>query len=212
MQRLIYQTNFQLILHYLKLKNVQDAGIDVAQLEQLRIMKKYVQDVWRILRARENPEVLYKFFPYIFIIILVLIDVVAKNYSIEYLEFGQSEPFLPFIDLLLIYNSGIAFGIFDLGEKFFSNIIFIIGMLIVSYLFYLFRNEKIKIKIYSLAMIIAGALGNLIDRAPDGQVTDMFHLSIMNFSFFVFNPADAFISIGAIILIASEFFYKNENS
>ena len=85
-------------------------------------------------------------------------------------------------------------------------------MLIVSYLFYLFRNEKIKIKIYSLAMIIAGALGNLIDRAPDGQVTDMFHLSIMNFSFFVFNPADAFISIGAIILIASEFFYKNENS
>lgn len=164
------------------------------------------------MRARENPEVLYKFFPYIFIIILVLIDVVAKNYSIEYLEFGQSEPFLPFIDLLLIYNSGIAFGIFDLGEKFFSNIIFIIGMLIVSYLFYLFRNEKIKIKIYSLAMIIAGALGNLIDRAPDGQVTDMFHLSIMNFSFFVFNPADAFISIGAIILIASEFFYKNENS
>ena len=101
---------------------------------------------------------------------------------------------------------------FDLDQKIFSNIIFLIGMLIVAYLASILRNEKNTLKIYSLAMIIAGALGNLIDRAPDGQVTDMFHLIVMDYSFFVFNPADAFISIGAVILITSEFFYKNENA
>ena len=100
---------------------------------------------------------------------------------------------------------------FDLDQKIFSNIIFLIGMLIVAYLASILRNEKNTLKIYSLAMIIAGALGNLIDRAPDGQVTDMFHLIVMDYSFFVFNPADAFISIGAVILITSEFFHKNEN-
>ena len=154
---------------------------------------------------------MYKFYPYLFISLLVLVDLLIKYYSIENLLFGQPKPFIPFVDLLLIYNSGIAFGMFDLDQKIFSNIIFLIGMLIVAYLASILRNEKNTLKIYSLAMIIAGALGNLIDRAPDGQVTDMFHLIVMDYSFFVFNPADAFISIGAVILITSEFFYKNEN-
>ena len=160
----------------------------------------------------ESLGILYKIYPYIFILILVLVDFFIKEHSIKNLIFGQSEPLMPFIDYLLIYNSGIAFGFLDLDQKLFSNIIFIIGLLIVFYLIYLLRSEKNKVKIYSLAMIIAGAIGNLIDRAPDGQVTDMFHLIVMDYSFFVFNPADAFISFGAVILILSEFFYKHESN
>ena len=158
----------------------------------------------------ESKEVLYKNLPYLLIPLLVLTDLLIKDYSVKCLEFGVSINFIPFIDLLLIYNSGIAFGMFDLDERIFSNIIFVIGLFIVIYLFKLMKDENALLQKYSFALIVGGALGNLIDRIPDGQVTDMFHFHISNFSFFVFNPADAFISVGAVLIIYSELFYKNE--
>jgi len=118
--------------------------------------------------------------------------------------------FIPLIDLLLIYNSGIAFGMFDLDQRIFSNIIFVIGLFIVIYLYKLMKHEDSLLRKYSFALIIGGALGNLIDRIPDGQVTDMLHFHTSNFSFFVFNPADAFISVGAVLIIYTELFYNNE--
>lgn len=158
----------------------------------------------------ESKEVLYKNLQYLLIPLLVITDLLVKDYSVKYLEFGVSINFIPLIDLLLIYNSGIAFGMFDLDERIFSNIIFVIGLFIVIYLFKLMKDENALLRKYSFALIVGGALGNLIDRIPDGQVTDMFHFHTSNFSFFVFNPADAFISVGAVLIIYTELFYKNE--
>jgi signal peptidase II len=191
-------------------QNVQDAGTDLAQSELLKIMTKFVQGVLKISKIMESIEVLYKNLPYLLIPLLVLTDLLIKDYSVKYLEFGVSINFIPLIDLLLIYNSGIAFGMFDLDERIFSNIIFVIGLFIVIYLFKLMKDENTLLRKYSFALIVGGALGNLIDRIPDGQVTDMFHFHTSNFSFFVFNPADAFISVGAVLIIYSELFYKNE--
>jgi signal peptidase II len=191
-------------------QNVQGAGTDVAQLERLKVMTKFVQDVLKISKMMESKEVLYKNLPYLLMPLLVLTDLLIKDYSVKYLEFGVPINFIPFIDLLLIYNSGIAFGMFDLDERIFSNIIFVIGLFIVIYLFKLMKDENALLRKYSFALIVGGALGNLIDRIPDGQVTDMFHFHISNFSFFVFNPADAFISVGAVLIIYTELFYKNE--
>ena len=67
------------------------------------------------------------------------------------------------------------------------------------------QNETNKPSQIALILIIGGALGNILDRAGDGAVTDFLHLYINNFSFFIFNPADAFICIGAVLLITSEF-------
>ena len=191
-------------------QNVQDAGIDVAQSERLKIMKKFVQDVFKISKMMESKEALSKNLAYLLIPLLVLMDLLIKDYSIKYLELGVPVNFISFIDLLLIYNSGIAFGMFDLDQRIFSNIIFVIGLIIVIYLFKLMKDENALLRKYSFALIVGGALGNLIDRIPDGQVTDMFHFHTSNFSFFVFNPADAFISIGAVLIIYTEIFYKNE--
>jgi signal peptidase II len=191
-------------------QNVQDAGTDLAQSELLKIMTKFVQGVLKISKIMESIEVLYKNLPYLLIPLLVLTDLLIKDYSVKYLEFGVSINFIPLIDLLLIYNSGIAFGMFDLDERIFSNIIFVIGLFIVIYLYKLMKDENALLRKYSFALIVGGALGNLIDRIPDGQVTDMFHFHTSNFSFFVFNPADAFISVGAVLIIYSELFYKNE--
>lgn len=158
----------------------------------------------------ESKEALYKNLSYLLIPLLVLIDLLIKDYSLKHLEFGVSVNFIPLIDLLLIYNSGIAFGMFDLDQRIFSNIIFVIGLFIVIYLYKLMKHEDSLLRKYSFALIIGGALGNLIDRIPDGQVTDMLHFHTSNFSFFVFNPADAFISVGAVLIIYTELFYNNE--
>lgn len=63
----------------------------------------------------------------------------------------------------------------------------------------------------ALSFIAAGAIGNVIDRMNDGSVTDFLHLEILNFSFFIFNFADAFITFGAILIIYFELFKKRFN-
>ena len=159
-----------------------------------------------------NKEDLYKIKFFLLVIFLVFIDLYSKNSAIENLSYGQSfETFIPFIDLLLIYNSGIAFGIFDNGSVFVSYILLIVTLLISMYLIWMIVNESEVNKKIALSIITAGALGNILDRINDGQVTDFLHLEILNFSFFIFNLADAFITIGAILIIYFEIIYKPKN-
>ena len=94
---------------------------------------------------------------------------------------------------------------FDFGSGLSSYILLFIGILIVIFLVKQLLNETNKPSQIALILIIGGALGNILDRAGDGSVTDFLHLYINNFSFFIFNPADAFICIGAVLLITSEF-------
>ena len=72
----------------------------------------------------ESKEALYKNLSYQRLPLLVLIDLLIKDYSVKYLEFGVSETSIPLIDLLLIYNSGIAFGMFDLDQRIFFQYYF----------------------------------------------------------------------------------------
>ena len=80
----------------------------------------------------------------------------------------------------------------------------ILVFFITLYFFKIFLDEKSDIKKKALLLIISGALGNLIDRLPDGIVTDFLHFKPFDYSLFVFNFADAYITVGAIIFIISE--------
>jgi len=161
--------------------------------------------------AMVSKEALYKLRYPILIIFLVILDLISKNYALNNFLIGQSyTTFLPFIDLLLIYNSGIAFGIFDGYGDLASNILLIITIFILIYLIRLLSNETFQIAKLALSLIIAGALGNIVDRIVDGKVTDFLHLEIGNFSFFIFNLADAFITVGAILIIYFELIYKTK--
>tara|TARA_Y100001936_G_C16090317_1_gene685516 strand:+ start:3117 stop:3602 length:486 start_codon:yes stop_codon:yes gene_type:complete len=158
-----------------------------------------------------SKEALYKLRYPTLIIFLVILDLISKNYALNNFLIGQSyTTFLPFIDLLLIYNSGIAFGIFDGYGDLASNILLIITIFILIYLIRLLSNETFQIAKLALSLIIAGALGNIVDRIVDGKVTDFLHLEIGNFSFFIFNLADAFITVGAILIIYFELIYKTK--
>lgn len=159
-----------------------------------------------------KKEVLSKVQFFLLLFALVFIDLYSKNIAIENLSYQVSkETFIPFIDLLLIYNTGIAFGIFDEGVSYASYVLLAITIIICFYLIYLFITEENNKKKIALLIITAGALGNIIDRAGDGQVTDFLHLKILNTSFFIFNLADAFITLGALLIIYFEIIYRPKN-
>ena len=158
---------------------------------------------------RAKKEVLYKLSYPVLIILLVVLDLLSKDYAANNFLFAQSyTTFIPFIDFLLIYNSGIAFGIFDGYGNLASNLLLIITIFILIYLIRLLVKEKVQIAKFALSLITAGALGNIIDRFIDGKVTDFLHLELGSFSFFIFNLADAFITLGAILIIYFELIYK----
>ena len=158
---------------------------------------------------RVKKEALYKLSYSVLIILLVVLDAFSKNYAVNNFLFAQSyTTFIPFIDFLLIYNSGIAFGIFDGYGNLASNFLLVITIFILIYLIRLLIKEEVKIAKFALSLIIAGALGNIIDRFIDGKVTDFLHLEFGSFSFFIFNLADAFITLGAILIIYFELIYK----
>tara|TARA_B100000287_G_scaffold433037_1_gene493769 strand:- start:264 stop:803 length:540 start_codon:yes stop_codon:yes gene_type:complete len=177
---------------------------------------KYAIDVLRILKQKGKKGILYKFNLFLIItIILIAIDLITKKIAIDSLNFAETiETFIPIIDFLLIYNSGIAFGIFDNEGGLASTILLIITVLISIYLIWLLINETFFLKKIALSFILGGALGNIIDRAGDGTVTDFLHLTVFQKSFFIFNLADAFITFGAILIIYFELvnFFKNEES
>ena len=142
---------------------------------------------------------------YFVILFLIAIDLLSKSIASEYLDFGQAVPLIPILDLLLVFNSGIAFSIFDFNNALFSFGLSLIGLLIVAYLHSLYRDEESLMNRFSLILIISGALGNILDRFADGVVTDFLFFHIGNTSFFIFNFADAFISIGAALFFLTEF-------
>ena len=142
---------------------------------------------------------------YFVIFLLISIDLAAKYFAEEYLSFGQTVPLIPILDLLLVYNSGIAFSILDYNNSFLSFGLSLIGLIIVAYLHSLYKNEETLKNRFSLILIISGALGNILDRLADGVVTDFLFFHIGNTSFFIFNFADAFISIGAALFFLTEF-------
>ena len=156
-----------------------------------------------MMASKEN---LYNYRFILIILFLVSFDVFSKVIANNNLLFGQPiDTSIPFIELLLIYNSGIAFGIFGDRGDLASNILLISTILITLYLLWMIAYEtKDKNKI-ALSFISSGAIGNVLDRINDGSVTDFLHLKIYNYSLFVFNLADAFITIGAILIIYFEF-------
>ena len=156
-----------------------------------------------MMASKEN---LYNYRFIIIIFLLVCFDIFSKVIANSSLLFGQSvDTVFPFIELLLIFNSGIAFGIFDNKGELASNLLLILTILITLYLLWMIINETKDRNKLALSFITGGAIGNVLDRINDGSVTDFLHLKIYNYSLFVFNLADAFITIGAILIIYFEF-------
>ena len=112
-----------------------------------------------------------------------------------------------FLNLHLIWNNGIAFGLFSFEQDFYYNLLTLLIIIITSIIIWLSYKAHGLEKI-SYLMIIGGSLGNIFDRIYYSSVLDFIDISINNFHWFIFNVADIFISIGVVLLIVLEFFKK----
>ena len=135
---------------------------------------------------------------------LILVDLFSKGYVEDFFRQGDVVNILPFLSITLAFNSGIAFSLLDFNNFFTDYVLLFIGLIITVFLVRLFKQENNITSKVGLILIISGALGNIIDRAMDGVVTDFLLFFVGNTPFFIFNLADAYISFGAVLYFGIE--------
>ena len=147
-----------------------------------------------------------KFFFYLIIVIFIfLFDRISKIYILNVAEtYGEVNILVnSYINLILVWNSGIGFGLLSSDNLLVYNLIttlIILINLIIIYLIYLSND----IRVYLYLIILGGSLGNLFDRLYYSAVPDFIDLNYNGYHWFIFNVADIFISIGIIFLILIE--------
>ena len=152
---------------------------------------------------------------FLIIIFIFFIDRISKIYILNIAETEGIVDFTidSFLNIILVWNSGIGFGLFQSDQAFIYNLIttliIIINIVIIYLLIYAENAQRIF-----FSMILGGSIGNLYDRIYYSAVPDFIDINYNGYHWFVFNVADIFISIGIIVLILFEIFknkIKNEN-
>ena len=150
------------------------------------------------------------------IVAIFLLDRFTKLYVLSLVEINNHVDIFitSFLNIYLVWNKGIAFGLLNFEQSEIYNLI--TGIIAIISLAILVTIIKLKdIRVYFLSFIFAGAIGNLFDRLYYTAVPDFIDLHINNFHWFIFNVADIFISFGVICLILVELIFNkyliNEN-
>ena len=115
-----------------------------------------------------------------------------------------------YLNLYLVWNKGIAFGLLSFDSSFIYNIVSFIILLIIIALILMIIKELHIFKKNCLLIILGGAIGNLFDRIYYTAVPDFIDFHIENIHWFIFNIADIFISVGVVCLIYAEIFFKDK--
>ena len=148
---------------------------------------------------------------FVIILIIFLADRFSKIYILKIAELGNVVDIYitQYLNLYLIWNKGIAFGLFSFDESFIYNVITLIIVAITIVVLVMIVKNK-GFKQYSLLLVFGGSLGNLFDRIYYSAVPDFIDFHINSFHWFVFNVADIFITVGVICLIFDEMFIDNK--
>ena len=113
----------------------------------------------------------------------------------------------PYLNLFLIWNKGVAFGLLSIDESLIYNTItVIIGFIIIFILYVILKNNNIQ-RLF-LISIVGGALGNFYDRIVYNAVPDFIDFHLEELHWFVFNVADIFITVGVLCLILVELIFN----
>ena len=149
----------------------------------------------------------------ILILSIFLFDRFSKLYVI-YLDkknFNSEIYQSKFLNIHLVWNDGIAFGLLSVNETILYNILTFIIMLVILFILYLVVNSN-GFKKFALLIIFSGAIGNFFDRIVYRAVPDFIDFHVENFHWFIFNVADIFITIGVILMIILELSYKSNKN
>ena len=141
----------------------------------------------------------------IIILFIFFLDRLSKIYILNLEICGVTIDFYinPFLNFYLVWNSGIGFGLAAMDSNIYYHLVTGIIVIVNFILIYMILKSK-GIYAYLLALIIGGALGNLVDRIYYHAVPDFIDLHIANYHWFIFNVADIFITLGIIGLLIVE--------
>jgi signal peptidase II len=149
----------------------------------------------------------------VILLIVFVLDRITKLYILNLAEVETEVDvyITSYLNLFLIWNKGIAFGLFSIDANIiYNSITILIGLIIITILFMMLKSNNTQG--YFFALIIGGALGNFYDRIVYTAVPDFIDLHFYDFHWFVFNVADIFITIGVFCLILVELFFNNKNT
>ena len=148
---------------------------------------------------------------FIIVLTIFLVDRLSKIYilKIAELESVVNIYITQYLNFYLIWNKGIAFGLFSFNESLVYNMItFIIAVITIVILIMIIKSERFKK--YSLLLVFSGSLGNLFDRVYYSAVPDFIDFHVNNLHWFVFNIADIFITLGIILIIIQDLLIKKK--
>lgn len=150
------------------------------------------------------------YFDILILFLIFILDRFSKIYVIYLSEKNNYSQLFSskFLDIHLIWNEGIAFGLLSFSETYFYNLISIIIAIIIFILFLMIIRSK-GLKKLLLISILGGAIGNFYDRMVYKAVPDFIDFHINDFHWFIFNIADIFISIGVFFMILYEIIDNN---
>ena len=161
-----------------------------------------------------NEKLNKLFIGLIFLVVCFSLDRFSKIYILNILNNeGQVDFYInQYLNIYLVWNTGIGFGLFSSENNIFYNLLTVIIVIINIVILY-FAFIETKIKSFFLMVILGGSLGNLFDRLYYRAVPDFIDLNYAGYHWFIFNVADILITLGIICLILSEFiFYKQKNN
>ena len=146
----------------------------------------------------------------IFVVAIFLVDRLTKIYILNLSEGGTEVDFyiFSFLNIYLVWNTGIGFGLFSVEPNLFYNFITFLIIVINFILIYLLIKSSTK-KSFLFTLILGGSLGNMYDRLYYFAVPDFIDFHLGDFHWFIFNVADIFITIGIIGLIIFELLGSN---
>ena len=129
---------------------------------------------------------------------LIVLDQLVKAYVVQNIALGEIKSWIPnFVSLTYLQNRGAAFSILQDQQLLFAVITLVV---VVGAIWYLHKHMEDSFwMVLGLTLIIAGGLGNFIDRISQGFVVDMFHLDFINFA--IFNVADSYLTVGVVVLL-----------
>ena len=150
-------------------------------------------------------------FNFTIISLIFLIDRISKNYI---LKIAEQESLVDiyintYLNFYLIWNKGIAFGLFSFDQNPIYNLITLIIVVILFIIIILIIKTN-GIERYSFTLVFGGAISNLYDRMYYKAVPDFIDFHIAEYHWFVFNMADIFITLGIISIIITEVLKKNK--
>ena len=172
-----------------------------------------MQETWQNTNFKMNEKIKLFLIYVSYIFILFAIDRVTKFQVLAILESQDKVDIYinSFLNLYLVWNKGIGFGLFSFDNTTAYNLITLIILFINIIIVYLIFVEE-GVKVYFLLTILGGSLGNFVDRLYYKAVPDFIDINYNGYHWFIFNVADIFITLGIICLIFAELLnYKSSN-